>query len=256
MMTAIVALLIGTSAKAIGIPGAGQMVHQAQCITPRANPGAPVGVLYAHGWFEKRGSSGYVKLEEDNRKKWQEYADYYNVAVAVPVSEVVNGKGYRTWGRRTPEETLAAMKDLARFACGGRPTVEGLMLVGFSDGGYATRRIALNCVARKPEFAAVVMMGAKPSSATSKVAYRQDCAPLIAIRGKGDGSTDPQGGFYPAAKAMIASIGGNGVVAEPYKGKHEVPNLDDLIYLTELAKPGFLRIANPPVRVTNQGGWM
>jgi hypothetical protein len=222
---------------ALAIAASAQNVQQATCITPQGNPNAAVGATYLHGWFDVRGNTDFVKLEASNRRQLQALANRTGQSIAIPLSENLNSSnGYRQWDGIGFNE----IKKKAKAACGSRPAKPGQLLLGFSNGGYRVRDIAINCEAKKPEFAAVLMVGARARN--GRPSNRSGCAKFYAVRGIGDGSTNTcvsyahnsRGQRYcassipfsTAARNMVNSLGGNAEVLPPYQGDHVLPPND------------------------------
>ncbi|MGE4132045.1 MAG: hypothetical protein AB7F86_10445 [Bdellovibrionales bacterium] len=212
-------------------------VHQAVCLKPRNNPSAPVGVIYLHGWFPTSGSSGYyVDLEKRNRRQLQELADKTGVSIAVPLAQWTHPKnGMRTWSPSQSEGSaqtrLKQIEAKSRAACGGSPLAKGRTLVGFSDGGFMAREIGLQCAASSAEYSAIIMSGAAPRSAPSRLSSK--CAKLVTIRGSDDDSTSPcirrSNGKcvarepYSQASQRMKSGAGRVELAKSYNGGHILP---------------------------------
>jgi poly(3-hydroxybutyrate) depolymerase len=209
-------------------------VQNAQCLLPRNNPLAPVGIIYLHGWFPATGTSGYyIDLEKANRAQLQQLADTLGVRIAVPVSDQIHANGNRSWGSSmvpgTAQNRLRQIESRARAACGGAALGSPRSLIGFSDGGYMAREIALQCAAKRSEYTAIMMVGARARVAASDF---RDCAPLLAIRGTSDFSTDaPNAPFSQTADRMLETFrrgGGSGDLLAPYPGGHILPPNDIL----------------------------
>jgi hypothetical protein len=231
-------------------------VHQSQCLTPRNRPDAPVGVIYLHGWFPHNQNSGHsVNSERANRQQLQELADQLGVSIAVPVSTQVHSNGNRSWSpSQTPGSAAARLQQIeaqSRAACGGRSLLAPRSLIGFSNGGYMAREIALQCAARRSDYNAIVMIGARARVAGGSF---RDCANFLAVRGTSDGSTDsPDAPFSRQASRMMEGFsrgGGEGRVLDPYDGGHVFPpNAFFLRNLPQFAgqdQPGAAPASSPP----------
>lgn len=102
----------------------------------------PVKAFYLHGLFSPRSNTDfYGKLEADNRQYLESLATRMHFRIAVPVSDDFSSSGYRYWN----EKSLADIETAASNACGA-PLASRRALIGFSNGGYAARRISyLRC---------------------------------------------------------------------------------------------------------------
>lgn len=215
-----------------------ETVHRATCIRPKGKPHAPVSAIYLHGWFNANSSvtdGFYVELEKSNRAQLQDLADKMGISIAVPLAPnrvSLKAGVMRAWSpSQTPGTAARALKSIEKESesvC-GQPLAAEKTLIGFSDGGYQAREMALQCAAKTPQYKNVIMMGARARDGSKK--GRDNCAPLIAIRGTEDDSTAKclskvrgkcirSVPFEIEAEQMARSIGGNTEIFPPYEGGH------------------------------------
>lgn len=212
-----------------------QDVQQATCIRPRNNPAAEVGTIYLHGWFPFSGSGNYINLERANRRQLQDLADRTGQSIAVPLATESNRYKMRTWNpsqeRGTAAGKLGAIEKRAVAACGKSLAVPR-RLIGFSDGGYMAREIAVQCAAKGSVYSAVMMIGAAGRDGSSS--NRTGCAKFFAVHGASDTCASSVNGrctrSIPQTMASMArSLGTGAQVLPTFQGGHELPPNDRLI---------------------------
>ena len=228
-------------------------IQQSECLRPKNNPQAKVGIIYLHGLFPagkpNDDNRWMVTLEQNNRKKLQELADKLGVTIAVPASKTVSKMGTRRWPvEDSPENLLKELEATSRAVCGRLD--EPRSILGFSNGGYLARELALRCLARKPTYDLVMMSGAKARNGSKK--GREKCARLVGVRGTKD-TKDGMDGFEASAAAMMDSIGGTGQTLRPFPGGHELPPLDLLAQQLNSTVPP---VAIKPSQITPTGGFL
>lgn len=120
-----------------------QSVQQPTCLPSTEDAkNWPIKAIYMHGLFAGGSgpdTNGFRVLEAANRKKLEDYAKRLKIRIAVPVAPV-NGQ-FRNWN----STGLKQVETQARAACGGAALAEGRALIGFSNGGYRSRRYAHEC---------------------------------------------------------------------------------------------------------------
>ncbi|MBX3019000.1 MAG: hypothetical protein KF767_14025 [Bdellovibrionaceae bacterium] len=144
-----------------------QSVQSPQCLpaTDEAK-GWPIKAIYMHGLFKGEGgpdTNGFRALEAGNRKKLDEYARKLKIRIAVPVAPV-NGQ-FRNWN----STGIKQVEKQAREACGGATLAEGRALIGFSNGGYRSRKYAHDCESTRG-YAAILSIGAPNNTTTAACA--------------------------------------------------------------------------------------
>lgn len=145
-------------------------VQDAQCLPQSSEAQSwPVKAIYMHGLF-KGGSgpdeNGFRALEANNRQKLEEYAKKLKIRIAVPVAPV-NGR-WRNWN----STGLKEVERQAREACGGAPLAEGRALIGFSNGGYTSRRYAMDCSSTRG-YSVILSIGAPNNTRTANCSGTQ-----------------------------------------------------------------------------------
>lgn len=231
-------------------------VQQSECVGPA---GAPVKAIYLHGWFPPKGSGNYVKLEQSNRRQLEQLAQRLGIRIAIPLAPNINSdNGNREWPGgmgNSANNSLRAMEGESKRVCGA-PLAPQRTLIGFSNGGFAARNIALSCDDHlKKNYASVVMMGAK-AWANPPDRNFAGCPKLTAMRGEADDSTDTcvkgRGcqGFKSVATQMRKGLGGN-VDIETYRGGHVLAPNERLAALIQSvpASPNLPAPVQPPVVV-------
>ncbi len=218
-------------------PAFARNVQRAECVGPA---GAPVKAIYLHGWFQPRGTS---KQEAGNRNQIEQLAKELGIRIAIPLAPDINPEnGNREWpyGTGAPAiNSLRAIEAQASRVCGA-PLAPQRSLIGFSNGGYAARNIAMSCDEHlKNNYSNVIMMGAKawPNPPDRNFA---GCPKLTAMAGTGDDLKSCAEGrgcrsFHDVAADMRRGMGGN-VQIETYKGGHELASNDRLAQL--IGRPG------------------
>lgn len=141
-----------------------QSVQSPACLPATAEAADwPVAAVYLHGLFKGGGGpdvNGFRALEAANRRKLDEYARRLKIRIAVPVAPV-NGQ-FRNWN----STSLKQAETQARAACGGAALAEGRALIGFSNGGYASRRYAFDCAGTRG-YSAILSIGAPKNTRTA-----------------------------------------------------------------------------------------
>jgi predicted esterase len=210
-----------------------QSVQNPVCISPKGKPDAPVGVIYLHGYFQPRGNTWMHNLEADNRRKLQALADKSGVRIAVPLSEETkwskdNGT-VRSWdGYGDGPRVLSSAEKMSEATFGAK-LGKGIAVIGFSDGGYAARRIGLSCAAKKPKYSVVLMDGANAfaKEPTAGIEGGKDCPPLYYTGGQKDKSL-----HIDTAEQMMKAVrekGREGKVLPRHSGGHELAPADELM---------------------------
>ncbi len=200
-------------------------VQRAECVGPA---GAPVKAIYLHGWFPPRGEGDLVKLEAGNRVKMRQLAEKLGIRIAIPIAPEIHKKnGNRQWPGSivNAPSSLRAIEAQATRACGA-PLAPGRTIIGFSNGGYEARNIAINCDAHlRQNYTNVIMMGA---NVRSDFARRDNsgCPKLTAMHGQGDGSLDRN--FPQVAARMGALMSGAPIEIRSYRGAHDLADNDTL----------------------------
>lgn len=141
-----------------------QSVQSPQCL-PSTDEAKnwPIKAIYMHGLFKGEGgpdTNGFRALEAGNRKKLAEYAQKLKIRIAVPVAPV-NGQ-FRNWN----STGIKQVEKQARDACGGASLAEGRALIGFSNGGYRSRKYAHDCESTRG-YAAILSIGAPNNTTTA-----------------------------------------------------------------------------------------
>lgn len=173
-------------------------VQKPECIGDAKDP---VKAIYLHGWFpfatkensQKNSSNFYLDLESANRNKLEKLAREMHIRIAVPLANGVNAVNKkRTWntedtdgladhailkyvrlsktqkkrflktGRAnlTPAQKLELAEKKSEAACRS-PLAKHRALIGFSDGAYMARDVALACDQHlKTNYDLVIMSGA------------------------------------------------------------------------------------------------
>jgi len=226
-------------------------IQSSTCIVPNGKPNAPLSGIYLHGWFDSTNTASgfYVDLERSNRAQLQKLSDELGIRIAVPVAKETRtirsksgvSRTVRTWNPSqaagSAAKKLKAIEAESEKACGAT-LAKPRSLIGFSDGGYLARELALQCATKTDSYSKVLMIGAAPRFATTP--KEQNCADFLAVRGEADSSTSPcvqrnnsgvclqRGSFRKKAQAMMKSFGGNGALLPNYSGGHVLPPLEVL----------------------------
>ena len=225
-------------------------IQNSTCIVPKGKPNAPLSGIYLHGWFDSSNTAKgfYVDLERSNREQLQKLSDELGIRIAVPVAQEVRSirsksgvsRRVRTWNPSqaagSAAKKLKAIEAESEKACGAT-LAKPRSLIGFSDGGYLARELALQCAAKKDTYSKVLMIGAAPRNTLAP--KDKNCSDFQAIRGEADTSTNPcvkrnksgcieRGSFQKTGQAMMKSFGENGAVLPNYSGGHVLPPLEVL----------------------------
>lgn len=211
-------------------------VQRPECVGPA---GAPVKAIYLHGWFPRGGNGSYVNLERKNRQQLEQLAQQLGIRIAIPLAPNINPENQnREWPGgmgNAANNSLRAIETQATRACGA-PLAPQRTLIGFSNGGFAARNIALSCDSHlRKNYSNIVMMGAK-AWANPPDGNFAGCPKLTAMTGLADESTNTcvknRGcrSFKDVATQMRRGIGGN-VDIESYKGGHVLAPNDRLAQL-------------------------
>lgn len=163
----------------------GRNLQKSECVGPKD---APAKAIYLHGWFPPSGNSGgfYLDLEKQNRDRLEALAHRLGIRIAIPLARYTENKGgkvgpVRTWfdpkGRSGTNEILSNLEKDAANACG--PIDHPVTLVGFSDGGFLARNIAMGCNQNiRSHYQSIMMAGAKPRLDGYQKSY-QGCPKLF-----------------------------------------------------------------------------
>lgn len=113
-------------------------VQQDACV-PSSNDAKdwPVRAIYLHGWYPKSGNGNYVKLERANRRLMEGIARQNRIRIAIPMARRTHRNGNRTWDHGA---TVASVEEAAKNACNAELHPRRA-LIGFSAGGYMTRKL-------------------------------------------------------------------------------------------------------------------
>lgn len=213
-----------------------ESVQQSACVGPA---GAPVKAIYLHGWFQPGGSSNdFQKLESGNRRQLAELAAKLNIRIAIPLAPNINGKnGNREWpGGQGPaaNRSLRSIESESERVCNSKLAPKRT-LIGFSNGGFAARNIAMACDNHmRANYGGVIMMGAKPWANVSKNDFT-GCPPLKVMGGTKDGletcvKNHGCRSFEDVARDMKAGMGSH-VSIERYPAGHRLVSNDRLAQL-------------------------
>lgn len=103
----------------------------------------PIRGIYLHGLFPKvEDKRGFLRLEENNRQYIEQLALKQKIRISVPVGDFNKKTKIHSWNNIKVEEILKR----ARVACNDQLIPPQPDLIGFSNGGYISREIALNCI--------------------------------------------------------------------------------------------------------------
>jgi len=117
----------------------------------------PVKAVYLHGLFTASGAdtNGFRALEAGNRRKIEELANRLRIRIAVPVAPVGRNR-MRNWNTTT----LPQIESAAARACGISALDKPRALIGFSNGGYKARQVALLPCAQTQDYLKILAIGA------------------------------------------------------------------------------------------------
>lgn len=113
----------------------------------------PIKAIYLHGWYAPSGNNSQ---EERNRKALSDMGNRLHIRIAVPVSPAIDSN-HRLWD----SVSLTQIEALSVKACGGEALDDHRILIGYSNGGYAARRISnMDCERLKQHYTELMGIGA------------------------------------------------------------------------------------------------
>lgn len=114
----------------------------------------PIKIVYLHGLYP---ATGQFKPEDGYRQALSDMGARLHMRIAVPVSPFVSRDHVRSWNT----QSLAQIEALSIDACGGEALDDHRLIIGFSNGGYAARRISnLDCDLLKRNYTELMGFGA------------------------------------------------------------------------------------------------
>jgi hypothetical protein len=162
---------IGLFCAVAGNADTGENVQVARCYPNDAEAKKwPIKVIYLHGLFTETGRSG-SEMERNNRETLKDLADRMreqHMRIAVPVSGYLSSKRERQWWNKYKHLSLAEVEALAIKACGGAPLAEPRAIIGFSNGGYEARALALLPCDQNSAYAKILAIGAPNTTQDGK----------------------------------------------------------------------------------------